>query len=385
MKAITRLRDRFFPPHLLVPAGMYHQTSTTAAGLPYRLHLRVEADGLGILIANGSTVLHLNSTATEYLYHLVKGTPVAEIAKTVGKRYGIPAQQAEKDFQDVTDKVHTLLETPDLDPVTYLDMERADPISTALSAPYRLDCALTYRTPQNSATTYAPVDRVKRELLQFEWETILSNAWSAGIPQVVFTGGEPTMRPDLVDLVSFASKLGMVTGLISDGLRLAEPEYLQAILQSGLDHLMLILDPSEEQSWEALRDTLHEDLAVTVHLTLTPHDPFEDGKILERLALMGVQSVSISASEPSLYGMVAMVRQKAANLFLRLVWDLPVPYSSSHPVAIELSGEDNPPKGAGNAWLYVEPDGDVLRTQGDPVVLGNLLTDPWKTIWNNRR
>ena len=74
-----------------------------------------------------------------------------------------------------------------------------------------------------------------------------------------------------------------------------------------------------------------------------------------------------------------------ANRFLRLVWDLPVPYSSLHPVALELAEEETPPQGAGNAWLYVEPDGDVLLTQGEPNVIGNLLTDPWETIWNNRR
>ncbi len=69
---------------------------------------------------------------------------------------------------------------------------------------------------------------------------------------------------------------------------------------------------------------------------------------------------------------------------MKLVWDLPVPYSSLHPVALELAGSETPPVGAGNAWLYVEPDGDVLLAQGLPDVLGNLLTEPWETIWNQR-
>ncbi|MBE9474690.1 MAG: hypothetical protein IMY85_07340, partial [Chloroflexi bacterium] len=37
--------------------------------------------------------------------------------------------------------------------------------------------------------------------------------------------------------------------------------------------------------------------------------------------------------------------------------------------------------GAGHAWLYVEPDGDVLPDQDINQVLGNLLNDPWETIW----
>jgi hypothetical protein len=38
-------------------------------------------------------------------------------------------------------------------------------------------------------------------------------------------------------------------------------------------------------------------------------------------------------------------------------------------------------QGAGKAWLYVEPDGDVLRGQGMPEVMGNLATDAWLDIW----
>jgi MoaA/NifB/PqqE/SkfB family radical SAM enzyme len=64
---------------------------------------------------------------------------------------------------------------------------------------------------------------------------------------------------------------------------------------------------------------------------------------------------------------------------LELVWNLPVPYSARHPVALEV--DDARMEGAGRAWLYVEPDGDVRPAQGDPKVLGNLLRDPWEKIW----
>jgi MoaA/NifB/PqqE/SkfB family radical SAM enzyme len=44
---------------------------------------------------------------------------------------------------------------------------------------------------------------------------------------------------------------------------------------------------------------------------------------------------------------------------------------------------DLPPEQAARQHLYVEPDGDVLPGQGYNVVLGNLLRDPWKAIWEN--
>jgi organic radical activating enzyme len=346
------------------------------------LHLRIEPDGRGLLVVNGSTVVHLNHTAAEYAYHFIRSTPVEEVAQLVSHRYGISKQQATEDFQALTGRLRSLVEVPDLDPVTYLDFDRDELYQGSLTAPYRLDCALTYRLPVSGYSRFVPVDRVKYELSQSDWQVILKKAWDAGIPHVVFTGGEPTLRPDLPDLVTYASQLGMVTGLITNGLLLADTHFLHKILQSGLDHLMLVLDPENEASWEALRDSMVEDLAVTVHITVTPHDHISATALLDRLVQMGVQAVSISSSTEESLPLLPQLRQAASERQLRLVYDLPVPYSEQHPVAFEQAqaGEDLP-RGAGKAWLYVEPDGDVLPAQGVVEILGNLLNDPWETIW----
>ena len=68
----TTHAKRFFPPIEPLPAG--DRTNTRRRRMrhiPYRLHLRIEPDGSGLLIVNASTVVHLNHTAAEYAYHLV--------------------------------------------------------------------------------------------------------------------------------------------------------------------------------------------------------------------------------------------------------------------------------------------------------------------------
>jgi len=50
-------------------------------------------------------------------------------------------------------------------------------------------------------------------------------------------------------------------------------------------------------------------------------------------------------------------------------------------LALELAEFEETSQGAGKAWLYVEPDGDVLPAQGINQVLGNMLIDPWEKIW----
>lgn len=380
MDKIRNLFDRYFPQQSPLPPGVHHYQSPPDVPEQFRLHLRIEEDGTGILIINASTVLHLNPTATEYAYHLLKQTKPGEVADSVSKRYRISLSQALADFNTFSDRVATLVETPDLDPATYLDFDRTAPHSQKLMAPLRLDCALTYETAEGH-TGSAPNDRVRRNLTTEEWKAILDKAWAAGIPHVIFTGGEPTQRPDLVELISHAEQLGMVAGVLSCGLRFSETEYLHQVLQAGLDHLMLVLDSADEQSWEALRDTLAEDLFVTVHLTITERNAAEISNILDRLAAMRVASVSLSVSSGALKKILDDARDLAAHHQMQLVWDLPVPYSHLNPVSIELLAAGEMIAGAGRSWLYVEPDGDVLPRQGINAILGNLLTDPWEQIW----
>jgi MoaA/NifB/PqqE/SkfB family radical SAM enzyme len=95
-----------------------------------------------------------------------------------------------------------------------------------------------------------------------------------------------------------------------------------------------------------------------------------------------VTSVSFTAP-PGMSDVLETLRDLIADYNFTLVWDLPVPYSSSNPVALETA-EDEVPSGAGRAWLYVEPDGDVLPSQGMPgQVLGNILTAAFADIYKN--
>jgi hypothetical protein len=379
MKIFNRLADRFTPVKPL-PAGIHHLQAEQNQR-PYRMHLRLHEDGSGILILNAATILQLNPTAAEYAFHFIKGTEPAEAAKQIAARYRINKNAALADYADFIDRIQTLISTPDLDPVSFLGFERAQPHSASLTAPLRLDCALTYRLPPGTQAEYAPVKRVERELDTAEWKTILDKAWRAGVPHITFTGGEATLREDLPDLIAHAESNGQVCGLLTDGLKLADENYLQTLLQTGLDHLLFILQPQNPASWAALETIMPQDIFVTAHLTLTPEQLPGAPAALERLAQLQVRSLSLTFTDPSLAPAYETLRNRAAALALTLRFDLPVPYSASNPVALETQ-EDHIPEGAGKAWLYVEPDGDLLPAQGmADRVLGNLLRDNWRDIF----
>jgi hypothetical protein len=384
MNRLQNLWKKIFPNAEHLPAGMYNYTPQQEDVFPYRLTLRIEPSGSGILILNAQTVLHLNDTAAEIAWHMIHSSSEEETIKDITRRYDISRAQAQEDLRNFADKLNAFLDSPDLDPETYLDFDRRDPYSGELSAPYRLDCALTYQTSDGAGRS-APVSRVTRELLTEEWKTVLEKAWNAGIPHIVFTGGEATIRPDLVELIAYASQLGQVTGLMTDGLRLSIGKYLHELLQSGLDHLMITLDPQEETCWEAVRDVLAEDIFLTVHLTLTEKNRNQLSSALDRLAKMGVKSLSLSAVDRALAGELKSLFEAASARDMALEWDLPVPYSAFNPISLDLEEGETPPDGAGKAWLYVEPDGDVLPAQGITEKLGNILTDAWEEIWEKSK
>lgn len=379
MKIINRLADRFSKIQPL-PVGTHH-LQTTHAEKPYRLHLRLRNDGSGLLILNASTVLHLNSTAAEYAFHFIKGSAPEEAAKQISTRYRISKALALEDYVDFVDRIHTLIATPDLDPVSFLDFDLVAPHSADLTAPLRLDCALTYRLPANTQAEYAPTKRVDRELTTDEWLAILDKAWAVGIPHITFTGGEATLRDDLPVLINQAEKNGQVCGLLTDGLKLTDKKYLGLLLQTGLDHLLFMLQPDNQASWSALESIMPEDIFVTVHLTVNKNNAKNAEATLARLAQINVQSISLTIADDPIRDQYDTLRNKAAELGLTLKTDLPVPYSSDNPVSLETL-EDHVPDGAGKVWLYVEPDGDVLPTQGQAdKVLGNFLKDDWKKIY----
>ncbi|MBU2610670.1 MAG: hypothetical protein KJ606_06935 [Chloroflexi bacterium] len=376
---VNFLREQFTRTQPL-PAGTHHYQSQPDEPA-YRLHLRLQKDGAGVLIVNAATMLHLNPTAAEYAFHMMKGTPPEQAAKQIASRYRINRAVALQDFMDFRGRVQELIHTPDLDPVAYLDFDRVAPHSQALTAPLRLDCALTYRLPAATQAEYAPTRRVERELTTEEWQTIMDKAWTVGIPHITFTGGEPTLREDLPALIAHAEKNGQVCGLLSDGLKLADKKYRQTLLQTGLDHLLFILQPENEASWKALETIMPEDLFTTVHFTLTAENAKSAEKTLGKLAALNVKSLSLSASDVAIHSTLHPLRDRAAELGLALAFDLPVPYSGDNPVALETA-EDNIPEGAGRVWLYVEPDGDVLPAQGmADKILGNFLKDPWEKIY----
>ncbi len=76
-----------------------------------------------------------------------------------------------------------------------------------------------------------------------------------GQPLIQFSGGEPTMRDDLPELIRFARDAGCsYTQVNTNGLRIArEPEYARKLANAGLDIVFLQFDGTQDEIYRKLR------------------------------------------------------------------------------------------------------------------------------------
>jgi pyrroloquinoline quinone biosynthesis protein E len=84
------------------------------------------------------------------------------------------------------------------------------------------------------------LERRSAELDTETWKRVFSEADDLGVLQLHLSGGEPTVRADLVELVDHCAKLGLYTNLITSGV-LLDTTKLRALVDAGLDHVQLSL------------------------------------------------------------------------------------------------------------------------------------------------
>jgi len=402
----TRSQALEYNPDLSAP-GVYHYRRESEAG-KVRIHLRLEAGGSGLLLVNASRAYHLNPSAASMAYLNLEGLTEAEAVRTLTRRYRVKKSQALSDYHAFCEQLALMIDPDDHCAICELDLETNAPFSARPSAPYRMDLALTYRCNNNCAHCYNARPRRGLELSTGQWKHVLDRLWETGIPHVVFTGGEPTVRKDLPELIAHAEANGQITGINTNGRRLKDPAYLEKLVEAGLDHVQITLeshDPAIHDlivkangAWAdtvaGLKNALATRLYVMTNTTMLQHNAPFLPETLNFLAETGVPTVGLNAliysghglevdtglAEHELPPLLALARAETTRRGQRLVWYTPTQYCHFDPLQLDLGV-----KGC-TAALYnmcVESDGSVLPCQSYYQPLGNLLLDPWESIWNH--
>jgi PqqA peptide cyclase len=116
----------------------------------------------------------------------------------------------------------------------------------AVGPPLGLLAELTHRCPLQCPYCSNPLvlERAGAELPTKVWLDVLEQAAALGVLQLHLSGGEPTLRRDLEEIVALAAKVGLYASLITAGVLLTR-ERLERLAALGLDHVQVSVQDAE--------------------------------------------------------------------------------------------------------------------------------------------
>jgi pyrroloquinoline quinone biosynthesis protein E len=234
-----------------------------------------------------------------------------------------------------------------------------------IDPPLGLVAELTHRCPLQCPYCANPIalQRAGAELDTANWRRVLEEAAVLGVLQLHFSGGEPTTRKDLPELVNAAAGLGLYSNLITSGVLLDEP-MLDQLTRSGLDHAQISFQDTEPvnadriggfagghaRKLEAARAVKQSGLALTLNFVVHRQNLARVPEMIDLAEMLGAGRVEIAHAQyygwalanrdallpdrRELDGATAVVMAARERLKGRLVIDYVVPdYHARRPKA----------------------------------------------------
>ena len=111
--------------------------------------------------------------------------------------------------------------------------------------PYAILGEMTHRCPLQCPYCSNPLmlERASEELSTEDWKRVMDEAVDMGVLHFHFSGGEPTSRKDLEELVAHAAKVGLYTNLITSAVLLSE-DRVNSLAEAGIDHVQISFQDS---------------------------------------------------------------------------------------------------------------------------------------------
>lgn len=232
----------------------------------------------------------------------------------------------------------------------------------------------------------------------------------AQVPSVSFTGGEPTLRDDLEELIKYARHdLGMRVNLITNG-TLVDARRAVSLKDAGLNSAQVSLEAPDEELHDRLtrvRGSFARTVAAVKHIKetgLTVHTNTTVNRMNmgsaadmpEFVASLGLERFSMNMVIPvgsSVTGggdvnvfyrempeILRDVIDRADRCGVEFMWYSPTPICIFNPIQYNLG---NKGCAACDGLLSVSPAGDVLPCSSWSEPVGNLLKDGFSKVWNS--
>ncbi len=257
----------------------------------------------------------------------------------------------------------------------------------------------------------ATKDRLNNELTTQEAKNLMDQIYQVSAPLLILSGGEPLLRPDIFELISYGSKIGLKMGLGSNG-SLIDESVARKLKKAGIATVSVSLDSNIaaqhdefrgvagawEKAVQACKALRKNNVLVQVNATLTQQNYNQIDDIMSLAENIGVENFHLFFLVPTGRGtkltdispekyeeMITKTFAKTANHKLNV-------RPSCAPQFMRIA------KGLGldmRQWirgciagLYycrIYPNGDVTPCPYLPVKLGNIREKSFKEIWFNSK
>ena len=280
-----------------------------------------------------------------------------------------------------------------------------------IEAPLALLAELSHRCPLQCPYCSNPVQLEKKtgELTTDEWRSVIDQAVELGMHQIHLSGGEPTVRHDLEDIVEHCTKTGLYTNLITSGV-LLNPDRLNKLEKLGLEHVQLSFQDTDNENadriggfkgghakkLEVAKWVRDVDLPLTVNCVVHRQNIDNLENFIQMARDLDAERVEIA--QVQYYGWALknraafiptpqqldhateIVEKARIDLKGKLVIDYVIPdYYAKHP--------KNCMGGWGRRFLNLNPKGDVLPCHAAETIshlkFDNVREHSLKWIWEN--
>ena len=385
-----------------------------------------------VVILNGKDILPINLSWTILLAIFIKevnaykGGEVTEnqlqdvVSKTVNKAYEIykkPGRITLK--EDLNTILSVFLDISEgKEPSVKIGQLSIGQYANKMNAPHRMDLMISSMTKdghwncnQKCVHCYAAGQNYaeQKELSTDEWKKIIDKCKKAYIPQLTFTGGEPTIRRDLVELIDYSR--WFVTRLNTNGVLLTK-ELCEKLYKASLDSVQITFYSSDEEEHnklvgannykktvQGIKNAISAGLPVSINTPLCTINKnyIETLKYFKELGIKYVtcsglimtgnakteESKSTQLSKEELHKILKEAKEYTDENLMELSFTSPGWLEEEK---IRSIGLNVPSCGACLSNMAIAPDGEVVPCQswlGKDAGLGNMLTNNWNKIWNN--
>jgi radical SAM protein with 4Fe4S-binding SPASM domain len=358
-------------------------------------------DKLLILIPNQA--YKLNDSGVEILSYLLAGNSVKDLLLQIGDD-GMKRHQLHCFFCDLRAAVcGCLREYEKREAISFYEFS-----GDFNEYPVLSEIAVTYRCNLRCEFCYVG-DRSYGELNTSDTKKVLYKVYhEAQVPSVSFTGGEPLLRSDICELVSYASDIGMWTNIITNG-TLLNQQLVEKLKAAGLSSAQVSIEgPNQDvhdtltgcsgafdRTCAGIRHLQEAGIPIHTNTTISRRNlPYLRDIVslvkslgLKRLSMnlcipcgAAVQRSDLWVSYQEIGAHIVDIKHFAEDQNVTFLWYSPVPMCLFNPVAYGLG---NKSCAAITGLLSIDPLGNIIPCSSWRMPVASLLRRSFKEIWQS--